>query len=318
MGSAVVGSFGSINVASNGAYTYTVDNSNATVQALRTSANTINDVFTYTMRDTAGLTSTTQITVTIQGANDTPHDMATTGLTVAENAANTTSVGTVTRSDLDASDTPSYSLVDSAGGRFAINSSTGVVTVANSSLLNYETATSHTITVRVTDLAGATYDEVFTVSLTDADEFDVSAPVDSNATANAVNENVSIGTLVGVQALAVDSDATTNTVTYSLFDNDSGNFAIDTNTGVVTTAAAINRETLGASRNFTVRATSADGSVNDTVFAIGINDLDEFDVGAVTDSNASSNSVAENVANGSVVGITGLASDADATTNTIT
>ncbi|MFN9914691.1 MAG: cadherin repeat domain-containing protein, partial [Pirellulaceae bacterium] len=108
---------------------------------------TLTDTFTYTMRDTAGLTSTTQITITIQGANDNPHDLSGT-LTVAENAANGTSVGTVTRSDVDSGDGASYSLVDDAGGRFAINSSTGVVTVANGTLLNRETAASHNITVR--------------------------------------------------------------------------------------------------------------------------------------------------------------------------
>lgn len=68
----VTGSFGSINIAANGAYTYTVDNSNTTVQALRTNGQTITDVFTYTMSDTGGLTGTTQITITIQGANDAP------------------------------------------------------------------------------------------------------------------------------------------------------------------------------------------------------------------------------------------------------
>ncbi len=66
---------------------------------------------------------------------------------------------------------------------------------------------------------------------------------------------MAIGTVVGITASSNDSDATTNTITYSLFDNDGGNFTIDANTGVVTTAAALNRETLGASRNITVRAT---------------------------------------------------------------
>ena len=318
VGTSVAGLYGSITIAADGTAAYTVDNSNATVQALRTSSDTLTEVFSYTIKDAGGLTSTTQVTLTIQGANDTPHDMATTGLTVAENASNGANAGTITRSDVDGSDTPTYSLVDSAGGRFAINSSTGVVTVANSSLLNYELAISHDITVRVTDLAGATYDEAFIINLTDVNEFNVSVPTDINATANAVNENVSIGTLVGITASASDADGTTNGVTYSLFDNDGGNFAIDTNTGIVTTAAALNRETLGASRNITVRATSTDGSTADTVFTININDLDEFDTSAVIDSNATANSVAENASNGTVVGITGLASDADATTNTIT
>ncbi|HMS03588.1 MAG TPA: cadherin repeat domain-containing protein, partial [Gemmatimonadaceae bacterium] len=34
-----------------------------------------------------------------------------------------------------------YSLVDDAGGRFAIDPATGVVTVANGGLLDFETAT---------------------------------------------------------------------------------------------------------------------------------------------------------------------------------
>ncbi len=73
-------------------------------------------------------------------------------------------------------------------------------------------------------------------------------------------------------------------------------FTIDANTGVVITAAAINRETLGANRNITVRATSADGSFTDQVFSIAINDLDEFDTGVVNDSNPAINAVNENVA----------------------
>ncbi len=68
--------------------------------------------------------------------------------------------------------------------------------------------------------------------------------------------------------------------------------------GLVTTAALLNREVLGASRSITVRATSTDGSTADTVFTIHINDLDEFDTTATVDANASANSVVENAANG--------------------
>ncbi len=101
---------------------------------------------------------------------------------------------------------------------------------------------------------------------------------------------------MGITANASDADATTNTITYSLFDDDGGNFAIDANTGVVTTAASLNRETLGATRNIIVRATSTDGSIADTQFTIAINDLDEFNTSPITDSNNLSNSVSENAA----------------------
>ncbi len=106
VGSAVTGSFGSITIAADGAYTYTVDNSNSAVQALRTTSNTLQDVFTYTMRDTSGLTSTTQITVTIQGANDAPTAVADTVTAVeaggvANGTAGTNPTGNVLTNDTD-------------------------------------------------------------------------------------------------------------------------------------------------------------------------------------------------------------------------
>ncbi len=168
VGSAVTGSFGSINIAVDGSYTYTVDNSHAAVQALRTSSNTLTDVFTYTMRDTAGLTSTTQITVTIQGANDAPTDITGT-LSIAENSANSTLVGTVATTDIDTGDTFTYSLTNNAGGRFAINSSTGQVTVASNTLLDRELG-DQAIVVRTTDAGGLTFDKTMTVSITNVNE----------------------------------------------------------------------------------------------------------------------------------------------------
>ncbi len=99
-------------------------------------------------------------------------------------------------------------------------------------------------------------------------------------------------------ASASDADATTNGITYSLANDDSGRFTINSSTGVVTVAGAINRETDGPTRSITVRATSADGSFTDQAFTIAINDVDEFDTGAVSDSNAAVNSVAENATNG--------------------
>ncbi|MCS6329467.1 MAG: DUF4347 domain-containing protein, partial [Nitrospira sp.] len=103
--------------------------------------------------------------LTVTAVNDAPTDVSLSANTVAENAANGTVVGTVSGTDTDSGDTKTYSLTDSAGGRFAINSGTGVITVANETLLNYEAATSHSVTVRVTDRGGLTYNETFTINL---------------------------------------------------------------------------------------------------------------------------------------------------------
>ena len=239
---------------------------------------------------------------------------------VDENAANGSVVGVTTlASDADATNnTITYTLDDNAGGRFTIDGSTGMVTVADGTLLDREAVASHNITVRATSSDGSFNTAVMTINLNDVDEFDVGAVTDVDGVTNEVDENAVAGTVVGITADASDADATTNTITYSLQDNDGGRFSIDSSTGMVNIAGAIDREADGGSRNITVRATSADGSFTDQVFAININDTDEFDVGAISDSDAAADTVAEDAANGTVVGVTALASDADATNNTIT
>ena len=280
---------------------------------------------TVQVSDGAGGTDSQSLSVTITDVDEfdvsAPIDTDGTANAVDENVANGTAVGvTGFATDDDATTNGvTYSLFDDAGGRFAINSATGVVTVADGTQLDREANASHNITVRATSADGSTADSVFTININDVDEFDVTAPTDTDGTTNAVDESAANGTTVGVTGFATDDDATTNGVTYSLFDDAGGRFAINSATGVVTVAdgTQLDRE-VNASHDITVRATSADGSTADTVFTININDVDEFDVGVVTDVDGTANSVAENATVGTAVGITASASDDDATTNAIT
>ncbi len=95
--------------------------------------------------------------------------------TVAENAANGTVVGTITGTDPNVGDVLHYSLINNAGGRFAIDTNTGVITVANGALLDFESVASHAITVRVTDQDGLTFDKSFTINVADLNEAPVAA-----------------------------------------------------------------------------------------------------------------------------------------------
>ncbi len=95
------GLYGSLTLNADGSYSYAVDNNNSAVQALRLSTNTLTDTFTYTVRDTAGLTSTTTLTVTIQGANDAPVAKPDFGsATISTTVANETT-GNVLSNDTD-------------------------------------------------------------------------------------------------------------------------------------------------------------------------------------------------------------------------
>ena len=57
-------------------------------------------------------------------------------------------------SDADATDSVTYSLSDDAGGRFAIDANTGVVTVIGA--LDYEANTSHNVTILASSDDGST------------------------------------------------------------------------------------------------------------------------------------------------------------------
>ena len=96
-----------------------------------------------------------------------------------ENAVNGTVVGvTAFADDTDGTDTVSYALDDDASGRFAIHATTGVVTVAGG--INREAAGSYDITVRATSSDTTTTTRTFTITIGDVDEFDVTAPTDTN------------------------------------------------------------------------------------------------------------------------------------------
>ncbi len=90
--------------------------------------------------------------------------------TLDENSANGTVVGQVSGSDAEDGTNVTYALADDAGGRFTINSTTGEITVADSSLLDHETDGSHTLRVRVTDSGGLSSERDFVVQVADVNE----------------------------------------------------------------------------------------------------------------------------------------------------
>ena len=381
----VTGTYGSINIAADGSYTYIVDNANTAVQALRTTSNTLTDVFTYTMTDATGIASTARVSVTVQGANDAPTDLVattylstltptatnntysgvlndidhttnplvldgvtfarglgmhaptsgvstadyaitgattfratigindyttgtygtvvfrvyvdgnlhytsstltstsapidlaidTTGgttlrlevdnagngnaadhavwlnarleggtvaLAIAENSSNGAIAGSVNRTDVDWGDNATYSLIDSAGGRFAVSSTTGLITVADGSLLNYEANTSHTIVVRATDAGGLFFNKSMIVTVGDINE----APVALSDSATAVEAG-------GLNNGTAGSNPTGNVLT-----NDTDIDAGDTKTvsGVVAGTSAIASGSVGTG------VTGSFGSIN--------------------------------------------------------
>nr|WP_165123039.1 cadherin repeat domain-containing protein [Bradyrhizobium sp. 6(2017)]QIG91065.1 cadherin repeat domain-containing protein [Bradyrhizobium sp. 6(2017)] len=254
--------------------------------------------------DASGAFTTQTFTIAVTDVAPTqPVDGNNAANTVSEGAANGDLVGiTATSSDVNGG-TVTFSLSDDAGGRFAIDASTGVVTVANASLLDFETTTSHDITVKAADASGAFTTQTFTIAVTDVAP---TQPVDGNNAANTVSEGAANGDLVGITATS--SDVNGGTVTFSLSDDAGGRFAIDASTGVVTVAnASLLDFESAAGHAYTVTAQASDGTLSSSqTFTINVTDVAPS---TPVDSNAASNTVAEGAANGSTVGVTVSSSD---------
>jgi VCBS repeat-containing protein len=165
LGAALTGAHGSLVLGASGAFTYTVNETDPAVQALRLSTNTITDVFNYTMRDTAGTTSQTTLTITIHGANDAP-------VLTAQTGDQNTTIGSTfslalpadTFTDVDSGDTLTYAAVASDG------SALPAWLTFNPTTRTFSGTPSSTGTVGVkvsaTDLAGFTANETFNIVVT--------------------------------------------------------------------------------------------------------------------------------------------------------
>ena len=181
VGSNVTGSYGSITIAANGGYSYTADTSNAAYRALRTASDTINDVFTYTITDTAGLTSTTQLTITLQGTNDAPVAVADTATAVEAGGTSNGTAGTnptgnvlTNDTDVDAGDTKTVTGIvagtfPSAAANVGSNvaGTYGTITIAANGAYTY-TVDHNNASVQALRTAGDTLNDVFTYTMQDS------------------------------------------------------------------------------------------------------------------------------------------------------
>ena len=139
------------------------------------------------------------ITVTDDLPPSLPHDVDVTANSISEGATSGSTVGITAESGDSPVSSISYDLTDNAGGRFRIDADSGVVRVDNGTLIDFETASSHNITVRATDAAGNHSSQIFLISVVNTSP---SAKDDSDNTTDNTQLNVSAGNGV----LANDTD----------------------------------------------------------------------------------------------------------------
>lgn len=137
------------------------------------------DSFTYTISDGRGGRATATVLLTVTPVND-PPVVAPAVFSLPENTAVGVVVGQVAASDVDG-DPLTYSLDGYGAAAFAIDPGTGVVTVADPALLDFETHPRFDLTVHVSDGVGGLASNTLQIDLTDVLEVAfVVMPVHSN------------------------------------------------------------------------------------------------------------------------------------------
>ncbi|WP_431855228.1 VCBS domain-containing protein [Azospirillum sp.] len=195
VGSALNGAYGTLTLNSTGAWSYSIDNTKAAVQALRTSGDTLTETFTYTNRDSSGATSTSTLTITITGVNDTPVAVADT-LDVNEDGAAATGAVLANDTDVDSADTKTVSQVKGSAGNV------GTAVTGNSGYGSFTIAADGTVSYAVNNSLAAVQALAVGESLTDSVSYQM------RDTAGAVSTATVTVTIHGVNDAPVANDDT--------------------------------------------------------------------------------------------------------------
>ena len=241
---------------------------------------------------------------------------------IAENAAPGASVGDpVAADDLD-NDTLTYTLGGDDAASFDIDASSGQLETKDA--LDYETKSSYTITVSVSDgknLENSADDEIddkITVTISVTDVNDPPQFADSATTELNVVENTEAGQPVGDPVAATDEES--DTLTYALDEGDGASFEIDA-TGQIKTKDALDYETKSS---YTVTVSVHDGMeeagnaenppVEDATIDVTITVTDVNEGPTFADSAPDTQTVAENTAAGTDIGGAYTATDPEGDT----
>ncbi len=234
------------------------------------------------------LPATMAVTVTVEPVNEAP--TITGGPTTRSVAENSTAVATYTASDVDASDTRSWSVEDADdGSKFRIDSSTGVLTFISAP--DFETKADigennvYNATVKVTDAGGLSDTQSVAVTVMNVNE----APtIDAGPSSVSKDENTpTTETIAAFEASDVDASTT---LTWSLDPDstvspDTGDFRITKNAdgdGELTFRVSPNYELAADAdemNDYVVTVIVSDGSLTDTTtVTVTVDDVNETPV----------------------------------------
>jgi RHS repeat-associated protein len=245
--------------------------------------------------DGVGRTQTTpsaQISTQLIAANNAPSQLVLNPSQVAENVAIGSTFGKLTATDLDTGDTLTYSLTTGIG-----STNNDLFEIVGDELKlkispDYETKPNYSIRIKVSDQAGLSNEQTFTISIIDVNEPPTQLVINNNQ----LPENVPVNTVVGTLSATIPNG---DTLTYSLVtgegSTDNQFFEIVDNTIRIKITPDFEIKP-----NYTVRvkATNQNGLSTEKPFPINITNTNE----APTQVTITTNQITENSPINTIIG----------------
>ncbi len=245
---------------------------------------------TITTTDAGNITYDKDFTITIVNVNDDPSDIQLSNASIQENLDAGTTIGELTTTDQDEADTHTYTIIGDNTDFFEIGGTNNDQLLSKVSF-DKESVGTYDITIVTNDGNDGEFEEDFIITITNENE--VATAIAFEDGDNEIEENASIGTVVGTLA-TTDIDAG-DSHTYSITGTDAESFDIDG--ANVVTEEIFDFETKN-SYSITITTTDAGGLQFSDDFTIQV--LDGAD--DPTDISLSSNEIEENLGVGAVIG----------------
>lgn len=250
---------------------------------------------TYSNNTAANAGSTATDNADLYGtiSNITPSNINLSANTINENLALGTVIGVFNAVDGIAG----YNVTLVAGTGDTDNGNFNIINnqLLSNTIFNFEVQTSRSIRIMYDGGNGDTGEQEFQISITDTPDISISA--------SSIDENMSIGSSIGIMATTDGTTGSTFNLVSGSGDTDNGSFSIDTDGVTLLSAASFNYE---VKNTYSIRV-SHDGGNGIEVFQIAINNLSN-EIPPITLSN---DNIDENLPAGTVIATMGETIDDD-------
>ncbi len=249
---------------------------------------------TITATDPSGATVSDDVVLTVANTNDSPTDVAISGLSIDENSSIGAILGTLSSTDVDAGDSFTYSLVSGAGATnndlFSISSGN----LVTNSAIDFEATATLSVRVKTADAAGASFEKTFTITVNNVNEAPTALAVSNLALAENAGANAEIGSIS-----SSDPD-NGDTFSYSLVagTGDTDNASFDISNGKLVAKNSFNFESK-STYSLRLKTVDAGGLSYEEAVAVSVTNVNE----APTEVSISAASIDENSAIGTVIGV---------------